>query len=63
MTAKLNIHDFNILKESVIKLSESGHLSEGFALDLIDKVDALRVETLSMEQVYEEYGFGTFPSH
>jgi hypothetical protein len=63
MTAKLNIHDFNILKEAIVDLSKSGHLTEGFALDLIDKVDALRVETLSMEQNYEEYGFGTFPSH
>jgi len=31
----LNIYDFNILKEAIVHLSESGHLSEGFALDLI----------------------------
>lgn len=46
MSKKLNIYDFNILKEAVTDLSKSGYLTEGFALDLIDKIDALRVQTL-----------------
>ena len=46
MSKKLNIHDFNILKQAIVDLSKSGHLTEGFALDLIDKIDALRVETM-----------------
>ncbi len=42
----LNIHDFNTIREAVIHLANSKEINEATALDLLDKVNALRVSTI-----------------
>jgi hypothetical protein len=49
MSTKFNIHDFNTLREAVLELAKAGNLNETLALDLVDKVNALRVETFKGE--------------
>lgn len=46
MLTKLNIHDFNDIIEAIVNASKSGNLNETLARELVDKMTALRVETI-----------------